>query len=281
MEEPMAGDTRSPVDSIVWGDRVLLMGDGEFAPGCGHPRAIDTWVRDSGGAWTHAPFQPAFCAGGVPVAAAAGGLAVIVGAGSGDVPYAMSSGDGLHWVDRPDAFADLGLPFGLATTETGFVATGASATGPWVAGSANGAGWIDSNRLPGPAEARPLGVWVANGRLLVMLAGPDGSLAAASSVNGRTWAHELAGNMISDQILRLRATADGLVALGGDELGLAIWVSGDGSNWRRILQPLAGLSGRFRDVAVGRGRGVIVGAVETGAGLGPAVWVGPAALLVP
>ena len=281
-EDPIPGDTRNPSDSIVWGDRVLLVGAGEFGPGCGHPHAIDTWVGDGTGNWLHAPFQQLFCAGGTPAVAVAGGLAVIVGAGSGDVPYAWSSEDGLHWDDHAGAFTEVGLPFKVLATPAGFVALGVGEQGTWFERSADGARWRDLVNLPAPRDARPIGATVVGTRLVVMLGEPAGTVVRLSSEEASTWTVDPIEGLVASALNKIEAIPGGLVALGGDDTGPTMWVSADGLAWRPVVLPETMRGGYVTDVAVGHGRAVIIGGVIGPNGeTSPAAWVGPSSLLEP
>jgi hypothetical protein len=280
-EGSITGDTRNPFDAILWGDRVLLVGAGEFGPGCGHPHAIDTWVGDGAGTWLHAPFQQVFCAGGSASAAVAGSLAVIAGAGSGDVPYAWSSDDGLHWADHTGEFGQAGLPFVALTTSAGFVALGAGQEGAWLERSLDGSRWGDLVHLPGPHDARPLGATVVGTRLVVILGEPAGTVVRLSSEDASTWTVDTIEGLVASALNRIEAIPGGVVALGGDDRGPTMWVSADGLAWRRVVLPETATGGYVTDVAVGHGRAVIIGGVATEGGSGSGAWVGPASLLGP
>jgi hypothetical protein len=282
LENSIPGDTRNPSQSIVWGDRVLLVGVGEFGPGCGHPFAIDTWVGDGTGSWLHAPFQQIFCAGGLPSVATAGDLAVIVGAGTGDVPYAWTSADGLHWEDHPGAFADIGLPFTVLATTAGFVTIGVGEQGTWFERSADGVRWRDLVILPAPRDARPIGATVVGTRLVVMLGEPAGTVVRLSSEEASTWTVDRVDGLVATALNRIEAVPGGLVALGGDDTGPTMFVSPDGLAWRRVVLPETARGGYVTDVAVGNGRAVMVGgAIGANGETSSAAWVGPAELLAP
>jgi hypothetical protein len=239
-------------------------------------------VRDGGGQWSHAPFQEIFCAGGSAEVAVAGGLAVIVGAGAGDQPFAWSSVDGLHWVEHPGVFEDAGLPFKLLATAAGFVALGAGENGPWFERTADGVTWRDLARLPASKEARPIGATVIGTRLVVFLGDPAGPVQRLSSEEPSTWTVDPAQGLVSSSVIRIEAIPGGLVAIGGDDQGPALFVSGDGLAWRRVNLPESSLGGYIAGVAVGQGRAVILGGASTQTGdMKPAGWVGPASLLAP
>ncbi|MDQ2965997.1 MAG: hypothetical protein M3R57_09135 [Chloroflexota bacterium] len=279
VQETVPGGMRFPTEAVSWGDRVLLVGGAEEAR-CAHPAAIDTWVRDAAGQWSHAPFQEIFCAGGSAEVAVAGGLAVIVGAGAGDQAYTWSSGDGLHWVDHPGVFDGIGLPSGVLATAAGFVALGWSEQGPWFERTVDGGTWRDHAKLPGPTQGRPLGAAVIGTRLVVFLGDPAGPVRRLSSEEPSTWTVDRAEGLVSSSLIRIEAIPGGLVAIGGEEQGPALWVSGDGVAWRRVTLPQGAVGGYIAGVAVGQGRAVILGGVSTPAGdIVPAGWVGPASLL--
>jgi hypothetical protein len=279
--EEIPGDARLPVTSIPWGDRVLALGSGEFAPGCGHPAAIGAWVRDSTGTWSQAPFQQLFCAGGVVSAAAIGDLAVVVVAGNGEVPYSWTSSDGLHWTDHPGAFEPGRLPRAVTATVGGFVASGSSDRGPWVASSVDGALWSEPAGLPGPAFAAPLGMSVAGGTLTILLQSGE-SVGVAWSADGREWNAQPVAGLVASRINRIEAIEDGLVAIGNDARGPALWVSADGRSWRPMETAGMVPGASVTDVAVGHGRAVLLGGIEPDDGRPRiAAWVGPASLLAP
>lgn len=282
IEESIPGDMRIPATAIRWGDRVLVVGDGEFGPGCARGHAVDTWVRDAGGSWTEAPFQGLFCAGGRPPAVA-DELAVVVGSGAGDVAYAWTSNDGLTWADHPGEFGAGRLPSTVLASGAGFVAMGVSVQGAWASRSPDGADWTEPVRLPAPNDARPLGGSTLGGKLVVVLATPNDAVGAASSDDGLAWAAEPVAAFAGDHLVSVEAFEGGLVAHGDDEaLEGAAWVSADGRAWRRVALPTAETGGYVTDFAVGHGRVVLLGGIKGADGISRlAAWVGPGSLLAP
>jgi hypothetical protein len=279
--ETVPGNTRDLTDGAVWGDRLLMVGTGQFRPmpeACGHESILNSWVRDPGGIWTQAPFQQAFCAGGRPEVAVAGGVAVVIGTGSGDVPYAWSSADGLRWVESDVDFGN-GMPTAIRATRAGFFVFGMSRNGSWVARSTDGTHWTEPARLTGGPNAIPLGTAVIGDRIVVIVRDPEEATEAISSADGETWI-ALRADGQTDGLSRVEQINSGLAGMGDNERGQALTVSADGTSWRPVELPRARQGAQVMDVAIWRGRAVVLGWVEAD-NLQAAAWVGPASLVVP
>jgi hypothetical protein len=287
VSEPIPKSARSLGRLVPWGDRVMLIGEADA--GCAHPSVVQVQIRAAAGGWTAAPFDPIFCAGGLPQGAAAGTHAVIVGAGAGDVPYAWSSDDGLRWADHSGPFVDR-LPQGVAVDGTGFVAFGTAPppASAWVARSTDGTAWENPQPLPGLSDATIVGnPAVLNGDLAILAGAPDGSVGLFTPDGSGGWGSQLTKGLTRSTLSRVIAVDGGLVAIGGDERGPAAWASSDGVQWRPLALPpeaiASGAGATLTGVAVADGRAYLVGQIVAATGdrgIG-ALWTGPAALLAP
>ena len=287
VSEPLPKGARSLGHLVRWGDRLLLIGEADGD--CAHPSVVQVQVRAATGGWTAAPADAILCAGGLPQGAAAGSRAVIVGTGAGDVPYAWSSEDGLHWTDHSGPFVDR-LPQGVAVDGSGFVAFGAAPlpASAWVSRSADGTAWEAPRPLPGLAGATILGnPVVLDGELAVLAGDPNGAIGLLKPDSSGGWTSQPTEGLARATLSRVIAVDGGLVAIGGDERGAAAWVSSDGITWRPLpLPPEAVASGAgttLTGVAVADGRAYLVGqmvAAGSDRAIG-ALWTGPATLLRP
>ena len=283
--EPRPGGARSLGRLIAWGDRVLAIGEGDS--GCAHPSVVQVQVRDAGGEWAAAPFDPIFCAGGMPQAAASGTHAVIVGAGTGDVAYAWSSEDGLHWTDRSSVFVDR-FPQGVAVDGSGFIAFGTylDRRPAWVARSVDGTAWQGPRPMPGLAGATVVGNPVTlDGQVAVFAGDSNGAVWLIQPDGSGGWRSQLTLGLTRTTLSRIVAVGGGLVALGGDDGGPVAWVSSDGVSWRPLTLPreaiASGPNATLTGAAVADGRAYLVGQIVAAAGdraIG-ALWTGPASLL--
>lgn len=283
--EPLPGDARSLGRLVAWRDHALVIGEGDS--GCAHPSVVQVQVRDAAGDWSAAPFDPIFCAGGMPQAAASGTHAVIVGAGTGDVAYAWSSADGLHWTDRSSAFVDR-FPEGVAVDGSGFVAFGTDLDrGPvWVARSVDGTVWQGPRPIPDLVGATIVGnPVVLGGEVAVLAEESNGAVRLLQPDTGGGWRSQRTRGLTRTALSRIIAVGGGLVALGGDEGGPMAWVSPDGISWRSLALPqeaiASGSDATLTGAAVADGRAYLVGQIIAAAGgrtIG-ALWTGPASLL--
>ena len=287
VSEPIPKAARSLGRLVPWGDRVLLIGEADG--GCAHPSVVQVQVRAPAGGWTAAPFDPIFCAGGLPQGAAAGTHAVIVGAGAGDVPYAWSSDDGLRWTDQSRPFVDR-LPQGVAVEGSGFVAFGTAPlpASAWVARSEDGKAWEAPQPLPGLAGATVVGnPVVLDGDLAILAGAPNGDVGLLQPDGSGGWSSQLTQGLTRATLSRVIAVDGGLVAIGGDDKGPAAWVSSDGVEWRALALPpeavASGAGATLTGVAEADGRAYLVGQIVAAGGdraIG-ALWTGPATLLRP
>jgi hypothetical protein len=285
--EPLPGPARSIDRLVPWGNRLLAVGEGDGD--CAHPSIVEVWVRSGGGTWRAAPFDPLLCAGGMAEAAASGLQAVIVGTGAGDVPYAWSSEDGLHWTDHSGVFADR-LPQGVAVNGDGFIATGSGVGGAsaWVARSPDGVTWKAPQSIPGPAGMSIIGDPVElDGKPAIFAADPAGAVGILRPDGSGGWRSEPSKGLTSDTVSRILAVGDGLLALGGDEHGPLMWASTDGTSWHALDLPAevaaSGASATLTGAAVAGGRAYLTGQVTAPSGdraVG-ALWTGAASLLAP
>jgi len=287
--ESLPGPAGSIGRLVPWGERVLAVGEGQGNQDCAHPSVVEVWLRSAAGTWRAAPFDPLMCAGGMAEVAASGSHAVIVGTGAGDVPYAWSSGDGLHWTDKSAAFADR-LPQGVAVDGSGFLAAGSGVdTAPaWVTHSADGRTWPMPQPITGPAGMRVMGdPVVVDGEPAIFAADPAGAVGILRPDGHGGWRSEPAQGLSSSSVSRIVSTGKGLVALGGDEHGALLWSSTDGTSWHALDLPAevaaSGTSATLTGAAVAGGRAYLTGQVLSPGGdrsMG-ALWTGAASLLAP
>jgi hypothetical protein len=286
--ESLPGTTSRVGRSIVWGDRVLALGEGDGD--CAHPAVTKIWIRDVAGAWKAAPFDPLMCAGGIAQAAATGENAVIVGTGAGDVGFAWSSADGLTWTDRSAAFEGR-LPQGVAADGSGFIAFGVGPfPGPaWSSRSVDGSTWEEPAPLAGLAEGAMIGQpVVVDGDVAVFVGDPNGAIGILRPDGSGGWRSALTSGLSRDTLARIVPVGEALVALGGDASGPMAWISEDGTAWRPLALPAeateGGINAAINGAAILDGRAYLVGQVADGttaSGTAGAVWTGPAELLQP
>ena len=282
--EGIPGVTRTPARLAAWGAKWLTVGGGE-AP-CPHPTALDTWVRDAGGTWAEAPFDQMMCVGSAANLATVTGTAVLSGSGTGDSPIVWSSSDGLHWADHSARFAGL-LPGPVVADATEFTLFGTGAAGPWVSTSRDGVTWAPPGRLTDlGAGASVMDAVVVDGRAAAIVSDTRGGVGIVTRDTAGAWHTTVARGLSAATLARVESVEGGLVALGGDTKGPAMWVSKEGLSWRPIDVPAeataAGVTSTLTGVATAEGRAYLGGRLEsaTGSGLG-VLWSGPAALLAP
>ncbi|MEZ0577482.1 hypothetical protein [Nocardioides sp. MH1] len=245
-----AGESAVLRDGTWCGDHWLVVGAERAADGTTRPAA---WRSPDGRAWRSVPIHPrsyygrrailhsVACVGQVPVAVGA-----MSGGAHGNARVSTFRSAGGTWTDVRAPFEQYGGPDAL---NVGPVASGAD-------------GWlIAGNRLSGPA------VWVARSprRFTIVEAaarlsnGPD-DIAIASqaawyrgawhvvggesvganrvprawtSRDGRTWQRDdVPSDSPLDDLVRVVATDDGLVAVGRVADGFGVWRS-DGTSWSR------------------------------------------------
>ncbi len=274
---------------VAWGDRIIAIGASEGAGECAHPSTVDIRVRDADGTWATAPFDPLFCAGGLPGAATSGQHAVIVGSGTGDVAYAWSSDDGLHWTDRSEVFANR-LPAGVVADGSGFVVfgTGLAPAPAWTTRSADGTSWQPPQPISGLAEATAIANPVTfDGAPAMFVADPSGAVGILRPDGQGGWRSEPCQGLSRDSLSRVVAVDGRLVGLGADEGGPLAWISADGVTWRPLALPpeatASGANAALTGAAIADGRAYLTGQIATPAdarALG-ALWTGPASLLQP
>jgi hypothetical protein len=284
--ESMPGATRSVIRLAPWGDRLLAVGEGDA--GCPHPSVVDIWVRSPGGDWAAAPFDPLFCAGGTAEVAATGSHAVLVGTGSGDVPYAWSSDDGLHWTDRSEVFAGR-APQGVAVEGPGFLAVGSGfSVPPWESRSQDGTSWSAPHSIAGLGDVSVIGDPVEfDGTAAIFATDGAGAVGIIRADGHGGWTSQPCDGLHGDTVGRIESVSDGLVALGGDDRGPAMWASSDGTTWHPLGLPAeavaSGGQATLTGVSIADGRAYLVGQIVAASG-GPAIgalWTGGASLLVP
>jgi hypothetical protein len=285
--EPMPGTAGSLDRLVLWGDRVVAIGEGDGD--CPHPSMVEIWVRSLGGRWTGAPADPMFCAGGTASVATSGSVAAIVGAGTGDVAYEWSSTDGLHW---KDGSADLGglLPAGIAADGSGLLAVGSGSApaAAWFAESKDGRTWDGPHPIAGSVGTSIMGDPVEfDGKPAIFGRDPAGAVGILRPDGQGGWRSQPCDGLNADTVSRFVAVGGSLIALGGDRDGPAMWASADGASWRPLALPAeakaSGSSATLTGVAVADGHAYLVGQVKapTGARAIGAMWTGPASLLAP
>ncbi|MGZ8515687.1 MAG: hypothetical protein ACXWXA_11680, partial [Candidatus Limnocylindrales bacterium] len=272
-----------PAVLVPWGEKVLgFAGDEEGR--CAHPSAIETWVRDVNGVWAEAPFDPLFCAGaGNGSLLVHAGHPLLIGAGNGDVPYDLTSDDGLHWVDHPHAFGDNFYPQAVASDGAWVWLFGSADDGsPVVTRSADGVTWEPPSPLAviGRDGAVQSAV-VVDGRLKVFAISAAGTLGVLEPAVGGGWVSAPTDGIRGDQLARVQVVDHHLLATGADENGVPLaWVSADGTTWSPMRMPAeAGNEASLTGVAVANGVAILVGQVVIdGRGVG-AIWIGSPDLL--
>ncbi len=280
--DQLPGDGRVPGLLVPWGDRVVAVGLGQSNL-CAHPAAIDTWLRGADGAWEEAPWDPIFCAGGTPSAAAAQDHILVAGIGTGDVPYLWVSKDGLRWTDIPLP-RELGAPRAVASNGGPDVLMGRRLDGGiWVSISPNGTTWSIPAAFAAPPEADVMAVLPLEGGFVAMVRDGSGAVGAYRSDDGVTWEAAEATGLDANRVVRIVAVEGALVALGGDELGRpAMWVSADGTSWRAAAVPDDwGRTGRCAGSRSGRVGSYVVGQAEVDLEAIAGAWAGPAGMITP
>ena len=277
-EEMIPADSRTPNRIVAWGEKFLVAGAGEFD--CPHPFALQTWVRITGAVWAAAPDSPIFCVGGSAEVAVQDGKAVLVGTGTGDVPFVWSSSDGLRWTDRSSAVHPDMAPQAIVSGDAGFTVFGSSPTGPWALSSADGSTWT-IEALPGNQGVSILAAFLREGRAAA-LAESGGAVGVLSKDASGAWLTEPATGLDAERVGRVVAIEDGLVAVGGGEVGPAAWVSAEGTAWRAVELPTDRNPGTILTgaLAVGR-RAFLIGQTSTGGRAVGVIWDGTASLLAP
>jgi hypothetical protein len=276
--ETVPADSRSPTRVVAWGDKFLVAGAGDF--NCAHPVALQTWVRVAGATWAAAPNDPKFCVGGNAELAVHGQTAVMAGIGSGDVPFLWSSGDGLHWTDRPGSIKPDTAPQALIADGSGFTVFGSSPVGPWDAHSADGVTW-KREPLPGGANVSIVAAFIRNSKPAV-IAQAGAAVGVIFRDNAGSWQTQPADGLGSSQIARIVAVDGGLVALGGSATGPAVWVSIDGTSWRSVeLPPGTDPTTTFSSALISGGRALLTGQASVEGHSVGVIWVGSATLLTP
>jgi hypothetical protein len=283
--EAINGSFAAPSSLLTVGALVFAVGGGESAR-CAHPASLATWARDAAGAWHEAPFDQQFCAGpGNATLLEFDGQLVLLGAGVGDVPFYLTSQDGLRWAA---AGRD---PFGNVYPQAAL----AHGLDLWVFGSAPDGHPVVIHRLAGQPFAPPVvipglaadvsvigAVWLDDGLLAFVSAG---GAAGILRPDGDAWVVASAEGLPADHVARIEVVGGHLVALGGTEAGIPeAWTSLDGSVWRPITLPAdAGPGTTLRGIAVVSGTVALVGQVEAPDGTGAvgAIWTGPAGLIAP
>jgi hypothetical protein len=275
--ESLPPDSRTPIRVVAWGDRFLVVGAGEF--NCPHPFALQTWLGSAGGSWTPAPADPMFCVGGSAEVAVHDGTAVMVGIGSGDVPFAWSSTDGLHWTDRGAIRPDT-LPNVVMADASGFTVFGSSPSAPWVARSSDGATW-QSEALPGTGSVSVLAAFTRNGAPAAIVSSGSG-IGVISRDSAGAWQAEAGEGLDPGLVGRIVAVDGGLVAVGGGETGPALWASKDGTTWRPAMLPSgSGAGTAFTSATIIGGGAVLTGQMTVDGQARGVIWSGPASLLAP
>ena len=161
----------------------------------------------------------------------------------------------------------------LAATQDRFVAVGA---GIWT--SEDGQDWtpVDVGEVMlETIESLSIGL-VAVGSS----GGDESDAVVMTSVDGVTWTRSPSVDLIGEGPQRIDDVIDlanGVLAVGTDAGGPALWTSSDGLEWQRIVfaegrNPFEG--GGFVISATAGGPGVVIVGVGGELGFGPAVWVG-------
>jgi hypothetical protein len=283
--EAIPGKFGWPTGLIAWGDRVVAVGSGEPV-GCGHPSALDTWVRTADATWTEAPWDERFCVGAGPST-----LLIhrdhpfLIGAGSGDVSYVMTSDDGLRWVIHEQAFGNV-YPHSAVSDGSTLWVFGSSPDGrPVVLKSADGQTFEPPVAIAGlGADASVQDALMLGDQIVVVMSvGAEVGILRPDGSGG--WQAEPARGLRGDQIARIVVAGDRLVSLGNDENGMPLaFTSADGTDWSPLPLPAeAGEGMAFSGIVVANGMAVLLGqaTAPNGNSAGGAIWVGSPALLEP
>jgi hypothetical protein len=263
------------------GGRLLALGAGETS-NCAHPFAIDTWARAADATWTEAPWKEALCAGrewaGLLDRA---GTVALVGVGSGGQPLSWSSNDGLTWRDLRPAVDDVS-PRAAVVDGDAILGFGA---GP--DDRARAIRSVDGRRFDAapfpvlPPEANVIAaLW--RGPALDVFLGDGPHLGLATRDASGVWSTSPATGIRADQIGRILAVGDRVVALGTDESGRQLaWSSDDGVSWIAVPMPNAGPDTSVSGIARIGDLAVLVGGADTpdGSRTVGAIWIGSAELL--
>lgn len=272
--ESPGGDGRLPGSAVAWGDRLLAVGGGQTGR-CGHPAALDTWVRGADGTWVEAPWSDDFCVGASGTAAVATDHALLVGIGTGDVPFVWRSTDGLHWTVTPVASADV-APQAAASIGGTDLVFGTGPAGAWVSRSTDGATWSAREPLGASPALDVMAAVPLGARLAVIVRDRSHVVGTLLTGDGVHWDSALAKGLDGDLLARVVAVDGGLVALGGDDVGPRAWASVDGATWTPVsLPPEAGRGATLTGATIFGGRAWLAGQVQAGSAAVGAAWVGP------
>jgi hypothetical protein len=283
--EAIPGKFGWPTGLIAWGDRVVAVGSGEPVS-CGHPSALDTWVRTADATWTEAPWDERFCVGAGPST-----LLIhrdhpfLIGAGSGDVSYVMTSDDGLRWVIHEQAFGNVYPRAAVSDGSTLWVFGSGPDGRPVVFKSADGQTFEPPAAIAGlgPDASVQDALMLGDQIVVVMSVGAEVGILRPDGSGG--WQAEPARGLRGDQIARIVVAGDRLVSLGNDENGMPLaFTSADGTDWSPLPLPAeAGEGMAFSGIVVANGMAVLLGqaTAPNGNSAGGAIWVGSSALLEP
>jgi hypothetical protein len=275
-EQP-GGDGRTPTDAVPWGERLLAIGGGTTGR-CGHPAALDSWVRGADGRWAEAPWTDDFCIGGSGAAAVAGDHAIFAGVGSGEQPFIWRSTDGLTWTAVPIGSAD-GAPRAAATLGGMDLVFGTGSTGAWVTRSTGGASWSAREPLGASQSLDVLAADPLGDRVAVVVRDASGVVGTLTTKDGTNWESALANGLAGDLLARIVPVDGGLIALGGDEAGPRAWASTDGATWTIVPLPTGvGAGATLTGASIFAGRAWLIGQVQTGSAAVGAAWSGPLTL---
>ncbi len=160
----------SPNRLAAWDGQIVAVGAG-VSDRCAHPGELDAWARAADTAWEKAPFEPQFClGGGNRTLLVHDDHPLLVGASTGDVPYVMSSDDGLHWIDHQRPFGEV-YPRASGTDDEGLWVFGSGPDGrPVVVHSIDGQSFDAPAVIPGLGpDAGFLDAVSPGGRLAVVV----------------------------------------------------------------------------------------------------------------
>jgi hypothetical protein len=284
--EAIDGSFAAPSALLTVGARVFAVG-GNQTDRCAHPAALATWAREAAGTWQEAPFDPVLCAGpGNATLLEFDSHVVLLGAGAGDVPFYLTSVDGLRWAAAGrDPFGDV-YPHAVVAHGPDLWLFGTAPDGqPVVVHRSAGGPFEAMGAVPGlGADASILdAVWFDDGPLAIVAAHGAAGLLERDGVG--PWIISSAEGLPADHVSRIDVIGDHLIALGGTEQAVPeAWTSADGSVWTPVTLPHAGREGTvINSVAVIGGTAVLVGQVPSPDGTGAigAIWTGPADLLAP
>lgn len=264
------------------GDRVIGVGAVETGR-CAHPFAIDTWVSDTGGSWTEAPWSDHFCAGLEWASVVSSGDRIqLIGTGSGDQPLSWISQDGLTWTDeRPDLAEFLGRS-AMADAD------GALVLGTDPTGTAGMRRTVDGRHFasvpfpPVDRAAFPVALLGLNGAATAFVVTGRGDLVVVRRDPTGSWISVPAIGLRGELVTRIEAASGGVIAFGADDTSTPLaWRSADGVTWQPIVLPDAHPGIAVSAVAMGGGTAVLVGATDSPDGLRTfgTIWTGPASLL--